>query len=137
MKIYTKITPRYAETDKMGIIHHAVYPIWYECGRVDFCKAIGIPYHEIEKRNVTQALINLNVEYKSPARFGDELTLITKVKSYSKVKIEFCFEIFNQDNKLLNVGSTTLVWLDNNLKPLNITKDHKDIYDLIANSYEE
>ena len=50
MKHATIIHPRYQETDQMGIIHHSVYPVWYELGRVEFCNAIGVPFHEIEAR---------------------------------------------------------------------------------------
>jgi len=137
MKTKTTIIPRYAETDKMGVIHHSVYPIWYEQGRVDFCKEIGFPFHKIEERGLMQALLSLNVEYKGATHFGDILTLITKIKSNTKLKIEFEYEIYNQDGILLNVGTTLLVWLDDNFKPINITKKHKDIYDAIANTIEK
>jgi len=134
MKSITKIIPRYAETDKMGVIHHSVYPVWFELGRVDFSREMGIPVSELESRNLFHAIMNLNVNFKHPAYFGDELTLTTKVKTYSKIKVEFEYEIFNQDNKLINIGTTLLVWLDDSLKPLNITKNHQDLYDAIANS---
>lgn len=137
MKTITKIIPRYAETDKMGIIHHSVYPIWYEVGRTEFCKEIGIPYHEIEKRGITQALVSLRCDYIYPTRYGDELTIVTKVKTCTKVKLEFEYEIYNQDNVLVNVGTTLLAWLNNNLKPLNISKEHNDIYQVLLKTLEE
>ena len=54
----TKITVRYAETDQMGIVHHSVYAVWYEVARIDFCKAAGLPYKEMEK--ASQAELPLN-----------------------------------------------------------------------------
>ncbi|MCK9536531.1 MAG: acyl-CoA thioesterase [Bacilli bacterium] len=136
MRVITKIVPRYQETDKMGIIHHSVYPIWYECGRTDFCKALGMPYHEIEKRKVSQALIELNVKYHKSTHYGEELKLITKLKTVTGVRLVFEYELYNEKDELINTGFTTLVWLDENYKPTNITKHHPDIYNALLDSLE-
>jgi len=136
MHTVTKITPRYQETDKMGIIHHSVYPIWYECGRTDFCKTLGIPYHIIEARNITQALIELNVKYLKPAQYGEELTLITKLTTVTRIRLVFSYEIYNEKAELINTGTTTLVWLDDKLNPINIAKRHLDIYNMLLESLE-
>lgn len=134
MKTVTKIIPRYQETDKMGIIHHSVYPVWYECGRTDFCKELGMPFHKIEELDITQALIELNVKYHRPARYGEELILITYITKLTGVRVEFSYEIYNERKELVNTGSTTLVWLNDKLKPINIIKHRPDIYDLLLSS---
>ena len=131
MTVISKIEPRYQETDKMGVIHHSVYPVWYEVGRTDFCIQIGFPYHEMEKRNIGIALLNLNVNYLSPTFYGDILTLKTKITGCSRLKLEFAYEIYNQNNKLVNTGNTTHVWINDSFKPMNIAKEHQDIYNLI------
>jgi len=127
----TKIVPRYAETDKMGIIHHSVYPIWYEVGRTELCDKINMPYHIIEELGVYLAVININVDYKSPALYGDELTLITRIKTCGKVKVEFEYNLYNQENKLINQGTSTHAWLNKNLKPINIAKTNEEVYELL------
>ena len=137
MRVETKITPRYAETDKMGIIHHAVYPIYYEIGRTDFCKELGLPYHIIEERGITQALVNLDIKYKRPAKYGDELVLITTLNRYDKITCEFYYEIYNQENELINTGTTRLAWLDRNtLKLISLNKHHKDILEMLEAAKE-
>lgn len=138
MKVESKITPRYAETDKMGIIHHAVYPIYYEIGRTDFCKQLGLPYHLIEERGITQALVNLEVKYKRPAVYGDELTLVTTLKRYDAVTCEFKYELYNQNNELINIGTTRMAWLDKDTLTLTgLHKNHRDILQLLENALEK
>lgn len=131
MKTITEIVPRYAETDQMGIIHHSVYPVWFEQGRTDFCRDIGYPFHEIEKLGVSLALVELHVEYKAPARYGDVLTLYTYVINMTQVKIEFGYELYHGE-KLLTKGRTLLAWLGKDMKPISILKKHPDIYQAIS-----
>lgn len=126
------ITPRYQETDKMGIIHHSVYPVWYEAGRVKFCEDIGMPFDQIEAKGLYQALIDLNVHYIKSARFNEPLTQKTYIKSMTKLKLTFGYEIFNQLGELINQGETMLVWLNHDLKPLNLAKHHPDVYNTLV-----
>lgn len=128
MKSTKTIEPRFQETDQMGIIHHSVYPIWYEIGRLKFCQDMGMPYPEIVKHHVNMALVNLNVDYIKPVKLEDVITLETRLIEMSKVKMVFSYEIFDQDNILLNRGTTKLAWLDENLKPLNLQKNVPHIY---------
>ncbi|MFP4286915.1 MAG: acyl-CoA thioesterase [Candidatus Izemoplasmataceae bacterium] len=128
------ITPRYQETDKMGIIHHSVYPIWYEAGRVKFCEDIGMPFDKIEKEGLYQALIDLKVHYIKSARFNEPLIQTTYIKSMTKLKLTFGYEIRNQEGDLINEGETMLVWLTHELKPLNLAKHHPHIYNLLLKS---
>lgn len=128
------IIPRYQETDKMGIIHHSVYPIWYELGRTEFCKQIGFPFHKIEERGIMQAVVQLESKYIFPAFYGDELIIHTKVVTVTNVKIVFEYEIYNQDQKLINTGSTTMAWLDKNMKPFQFAKHNSDIQMLLLSA---
>jgi acyl-CoA thioester hydrolase len=130
MKSYTTIEPRFVETDQMGIIHHSVYPTWYEVGRVKFCEDIGMPFHDIVAHHVHMALTHVEVDYHKPARFGEILKVQTTLKSMTKVRMIFTYEITNEHGEIINTGSTTLVWLDESLRPINIYKVHPHMYDL-------
>ena len=132
MRVKTKIIPRYQETDQMGVIHHSVYPVWYECGRTDFCKTLGMSFHEIEKRGLSQALVELNVKYHRPAYYGDELELMTELVAVTGVRLVFAYEIYNQKGELINTGLTTLAWLNENFKPQNISRRYPDIYEKLT-----
>jgi acyl-CoA thioester hydrolase len=127
----SRIIPRYAETDKMGIIHHSVYPIWYEQGRGDWCNLMEYPFHKMEEAGIALPVINVNVNYKIPSKYGEKLTLKTGIESYSKVKIIFEYELYNEDGKLINYGTTAHCWTDLNARPINIAKTHPNLYDFI------
>lgn len=131
MKHATIIHPRYQETDQMGIIHHSVYPVWYELGRVEFCNAIGVPFHEIEARGLRQAMIDLHVTYKEPARFGEPVILHTYVKAMSQVKLTFGYDLYSQEGRLLNQGETVLAWLDQHLKPISLQRKAPELHELL------
>ncbi|MFU8792971.1 MAG: acyl-CoA thioesterase [Acholeplasmataceae bacterium] len=128
MKSIKTIEPRFAETDQMGIIHHSVYPIWYEIGRLKFCQDMGMPYTEIIKHEINMALIHLDVDYIKPVRLDDLITIETTLIEMSKVKMVFAYEIYTKDHVLVNRGSTKLAWLDQHLKPLNLQKSLPHIY---------
>lgn len=133
----TTLIPRYQETDKMGVIHHSVYPIYFEMGRVNYCNDLGIPFHKIEERGIGQAIIDLNVHYHKPAYFGEILRLETRLTTLTKVRTGFSYKIYNQNDELINEGTTLLVWLNREFKPINLTKEHNDIYLLLLNNLVE
>jgi acyl-CoA thioester hydrolase len=127
----TEIVVRYAETDQMGIAHHSNYPIWYEAARTDFIKGTGISYSDLEKRGYMLPLLELKSCYKSPARYEDVLSITTKIKHISYTRVTFYYEVYNEENTLINYGETMHVWTDNKLKPVNMKKNAPDIYDLM------
>lgn len=115
---------RYAETDQMGIVHHANYPVWYEMGRTEMFRTIGLPYDEMERRGIMLPLINLHCDYKKPAYYDEELRVVTRLKELPSVRIRFDYQIINASGELLNEGYTTLVFTDSlSRKPIRIPDD--------------
>ncbi len=137
MRSESKITARYAETDQMGIIHHSVYPVWYEVARTDFIKKAGMTYTEMEKQGLMLPLIELGCRYIYPAKYEDELTIECYIEEFKASKIKFAYEVYSKDRVLLNRGFTTHAWTNLDLKPLNMKKHFPEIYDLVLNSMEE
>lgn len=123
------IEPRYQETDQMGIIHHSVYPIWYEMARVKYCSDIGLPFHVIEEKGVRLAMFNMKCNYLKPTLFGQIYHMETRLMKLSKVRLFFEYKLFDKNNELVHVGETELIWLNHDLKPTNIEKSHPDIYE--------
>lgn len=105
------IRVRYAECDPMGVAHHTAYPVWFEMGRTELLRARGMNYRDLEAEGVFLAVIDLNVRYKRPARYDDELTLETRIVKLSRVKIVHEYELF-RDRELLATATTTLACLD-------------------------
>ncbi len=137
MIVTTKIVPRYAETDQMGIIHHSVYAIWYEQARTEFFNEIGFRYDEVEKNGVMTPLIELNCEYKRPAYYNQAVEIRTKIIKLTPVKFILEYDIYNQENQLINIGKTTLAWADaKTFKIINLQKKYPEVYQLIEKAAE-
>jgi len=107
----TKIRVRYAETDQMGYVYYGNYATYYEVGRTNALRDLGTTYHALEKAGVMMPVIKMNIQYKSPAKYDDLLTIKTIVKEVPKMRMNFIYEIYNEAGELLNIGETTLVFI--------------------------
>ena len=133
----TRLIVRYAETDQMGIVHHSNYPIWFEAGRTDFIKKLGMPYSKIEESGFLLPLIEMRCIYKGAARYEDEITVKTYLKEISQTKVVFHYEVYkNREPEPITTGETVHVWTDRNLKPLSIKKKAPQIYQLLEASVD-
>jgi acyl-CoA thioester hydrolase len=108
----TKIRVRYGETDQMSFVYYGVYAQYYEVGRVELLRSLGISYKEIEEIGYALPVVNLNINYKKPAYYDDELTIRTTIKKFPSAKIIFDYETYNEKGNLLNTGEVVLVFLD-------------------------
>ena len=125
----TKIMPRYAETDQMGVIHHSVYAVWYELARTEHFNKIGVKYDELEKMGIMTPIVKLTSEYKRPAFYNQEVTIKTKVIEATPIKFVVEYNVYDKEETLLNVGTTTLTWTDKEtFKIMNLEKMHPDLY---------
>jgi len=103
---------RYAETDQMGVVYHGNYAQYFEMGRVEWLRNKGISYKELEKSGIMLPVVSLTMNYRKPAVYDDELTVTTTLKYLGGVKIEFDYEITNQQGDLLTTAHTVLVFVD-------------------------
>jgi acyl-CoA thioester hydrolase len=103
---------RYAETDQMGVVYHGNYAQYFEMGRVDWLRNLGVSYKWMEDNGVMLPVVSLEMNYKKPARYDDILRVKTILKSQTSVKIEFDYEIYNEQNQLLTTGYSMLVFVD-------------------------
>lgn len=107
-----KVRVRYAETDQMGVVYHGNYAQYFEMGRVEWLRNLGISYKWMEENGIMLPVVSLTMNYKKPARYDDELRVKTILKSQTSVKIEFDYEIYNQKDELLTTGNSVLVFVD-------------------------
>ncbi|UQD57654.1 thioesterase family protein [Flavobacterium sp. K5-23] len=107
-----KVRVRYSETDQMGVVYHGNYAQFLEMGRVEWLRNLGISYKWMEGNGIMLPVVSLNINYKKPARYDDLLTVKTIFKSQTSVKIEFDYEIHNEQGELLTIASSTLVFVD-------------------------
>ncbi|TAN13835.1 MAG: acyl-CoA thioesterase [Chitinophagaceae bacterium] len=109
----TTIRVRYGETDQMGFLYYGNYALYYEVGRVDMIRQLGITYKELEEKGIIMPVVELKSKYIRPALYDDLITVKTILREFpSDHKISFHSELYNEKQELLNIGTTTLVFLD-------------------------
>ena len=115
------IRVRYAETDKMGVVYHANYFMWFEIGRCELLRAIGSTYREMEASGVSLPVIEAHCEYKTPAHYDDELQVKTRGRLLSPVRVEFDYEITRTSDGAVNaVGRTVHAAVDSTGRPCRL-----------------
>lgn len=93
----TPLEIRYAETDAMGLVHHANYVVWFELARVRFLESLGLPYHEMEARDWLIPVLEIGASYLRPLRFGDQPNIKLKFEREGSSKFGFKYEIYLGD----------------------------------------
>jgi acyl-CoA thioester hydrolase len=107
----TTIRVRYAETDRMGLLHHANYLVYFEQARTELLRSLGFTYKDLEDQGFLLVLTRAEVKYRSPARYDDVLTVRTTVTRTTAVRIEHRYEVLRSDTPIAD-GETTLACVD-------------------------
>lgn len=124
----TEIRVRYAETDQMGIVHHANYPIWFEAGRTDLCRAKGFSYKQMEEEgNSLLVVAEVYCRFKSPAHYDDVLTVRTQVGEIRSRSLRFIYQVYRaSDDMILCEGETLHVVTDKNKRVRTLPDIYRD-----------
>ena len=114
----TTLRVRYAETDKMGVVYHSNFVIWFEVGRVELLRQLGFQYSDMEQHDDCHIpVVDLRVRYKSPALYDDVVVLRTELKNVRSSLLHFAYEVFREgDRTLLATGETTHIIVDKKLR---------------------
>lgn len=107
----SKIRVRYAETDRMDVVYHSNYLVWFETARILMLDQIGMPYREIEARGLFLPVLSVCAEYKSPARFDDHLEIHLFLKKKPRARMHFDYEVRRGD-ELLATGQSSHGFMD-------------------------
>jgi len=109
----TKVRVRYGETDKMGYLYYGFYALYYEVGRVEMLRDVGLSYRMMEDElHVAMPVMNMHCQYLRPAYYDDLLTVKTRVEKFPERDIVFYSDIYNEKDKLINSGSVKLAFID-------------------------
>lgn len=124
----TKVKVRYAETDQMGVVYHGNYAEYYEIARTECFEACsGITYASMEEDGVMLPILELQSKYLKPAFYNQVLTIKSIVKQLPSVRLHVEYEIYNEAEELINIGKTTLVFVDKRTrKPCHPPKNFMD-----------
>lgn len=107
---------RYGETDQMGVVYHGNYPQFLEMGRISWLRALDLSYKEMEANGVMLPVVSLEMKFIKPALFDDLVTVKTKLKKMPMVRIEFDYELTNQNGEILVEANTVLAFMDSSKK---------------------
>jgi acyl-CoA thioester hydrolase len=102
----TVIRVRYGETDQMGYVYYGNYGQYYEIGRVEAMRELGLPYKIVEERGYIMPVLSLFVKYIKPAFYDDILTIKTAIKELPDTRIKYYYEMNNEKQQLINIGET-------------------------------
>ena len=111
--VESRLRVRYAETDQMGIAHHANYLVWFEIGRTDLCTVTGFPYTEIERRGYILVVTEIGCRYRTPFRYDDEVLIRTSLAEVSSRAMTFAYELYDgAATELRASGFSAHLWLN-------------------------
>ena len=108
----TKVRVRYGETDQMGVAYYGNYATYFEVGRVETLRNIGLSYREIEENGIMLPVSEFNVKYLNPIKYDDVITIKTKLSSVLGARLTFEYDMFNSNNVLCAQAHTVLVFID-------------------------
>jgi acyl-CoA thioester hydrolase len=108
----TKLRVRYGETDQMGYMYYGNYAEFYEVGRVEMLRSLGMTYKGMEASGVMMPVLELKCKYIKPARYDEEIRIRVIMDKMPGVKIHFRYELYNEQEELINTGETLLVFVN-------------------------
>ena len=122
---------RYAETDQMGVVYHANYLVWFEVGRVELMRALGVEYKRMEIEDDCQIVVaDARCRYHHPARYDEVLRVRTRIAESKNRVIRFGYELFRDaDGQLLATGETTHIICGRNGKPKLLPQKFRRIFE--------
>ena len=129
------IRVRYGETDPMKYVYYGNYAEYFEVARVELFRTLGMSYDEIEKRGIFLPVSEYKIKYLKPGLYDQLLEIHTYVKKIPGVKIEFDYEIYNEDKVKITEASTTLFFLDAETNKIVRCPDF--LLDLIKENWKE
>ncbi|NYF79656.1 acyl-CoA thioesterase [Granulicella arctica] len=126
--IEARVRVRYAETDQMGVVYHANYLVWFEVGRVEFIRQLGLNYKEMEAEdNCLIAVVEATARYRAPARYDDELVIETRLTASRSSVIRFSYRVVREaDGVLLCEGETMHVVVNREMKKTRLPQKYAE-----------
>ncbi len=118
---------RYAETDKMGVVYHSNFIVWFEIGRVELLRQLGFNYRDMEIEDDCHiAVVDVRCRYKLPARYDDEIVVRTSLKHVRESLLHFSYQVARAgDNALLAEGETTHIAVNSRFEKMPLPEKYK------------
>jgi len=129
---------RYAETDKMGVVYHSNFIVWFEVGRVEMLRQMGFRYRDMEVEDDCHiAVADVKVRFKAPARYDDDILIRTRLKNVRDSLLHFGYEIVRaEDGVLLAEGETTHIVVDSKFEKSALPKKYLKAFAKAAGKHQ-
>jgi len=127
--VEARVRVRYAETDQMGIVYHANYLVWMEVGRVEYCRASGFRYKDLEAAGILLAVVEANCRYVSPALYDEEVIVRTTIEEATPRVVRFGYRMLSgEDGRLLAEGFTKHVFCGRDRRATKLPKQYHSVF---------
>ena len=132
--VETRLRVRYAETDQMGIVYHANYLVWMEVGRVEYCRAAGVRYRDLETdAGILLAVVEASCRYLSPALYDEEVIVRTRIEEANPRMVQFAYELSSADDgRKLAEGFTRHIFCGRDRKPSKLPEKYRGLFGITA-----
>jgi acyl-CoA thioester hydrolase len=129
----TTLRVRYAETDQMAVVYYANYINWFEVGRTEMLRQMGLTYRQMEEDGMVLPVVEVKCRYKHPARYDDEITIRTWVVQLRASFLRFQYEVVRKsDGRLLAEGESVHVVVGRDMKRTHLTAKYLDVLTAVA-----
>ncbi|MBS3679924.1 acyl-CoA thioesterase [Ornithinibacillus massiliensis] len=136
-KVKIPIEVRYQETDQMGVVYHANYLVWFEIGRTKFIEHLGLSYVNLEKNNVVSPVLDAQVSFKKPVRYGDNVFVETWIEKYDGLRTVYGYQIIDEEGEIRVTGTTKHVIVKkDNFRPVSLKKAFPNWHERYMQSIE-
>lgn len=133
----SSVDVRYPDCDRMGIVHHAVYPIWYEIARMDFFTEMGFPFLEQDRYGINPAMVDLHLRYAHTVTYPDRVLIRTKILSYAPKKLELSYELSDGAGTACASAVSLHIWTGPDGRSYDIRENIPDLYACIEKAAAE
>lgn len=135
-RVATEVRVRYQETDQMGVVYHANYLTWFEIGRTELMRKIGMPYAEFEKGGLYLPVLKAYCVYKHAIRYDDLITVITRLEQLENVRLTFHYEV-RKEGKLYSSGYTEHAFINEKGRPVVLKKHSPFLWNCLLKALEK
>lgn len=133
----TKIESRYPDCDRMGVVHHAVWPIWYEAARIEWLEQAGYPFRLSQELQVNPAMVDLSMQYKAALSYPETVSITVKPELVAPKKLALTYALHKADGTLAGTARSFHIWTGPDNRSYNMAENLPEIYAKLLSAMAE
>lgn len=130
----TLVRSRYPDCDRMGVVHHAVYPVWYELARMDWLERAGLTFRLLQSLGVNPTMVDLHIRYLAPVTYPQAVTIRTHLGQYAPKKLELIYTLTTDQGVLAGEATTFHIWTGPDNRAYDLEKYQPEVYGMVVSS---